>query len=60
MEKNPLIKIFQFFAALWLLKWIFKIICFLLLLVFAILATPIWLIFKTKFNPWGVVQTPFA
>lgn len=47
---NPL----QVLFGIWVLGWILRIICFILFLVFAILATPIWLIFKTKFNPWTV------
>ena len=56
---NPLqrLLILPFAIEVWI--FIFKFILLLILLVFAVLATPIWLIFKTKFNPWNTVLYPF-
>ena len=51
--------ILQFFLGLFFLKWFFKVLIFLILLIFAIIATPFWLLFKTKFNPWTIVLQPF-
>lgn len=56
---NPLTNILRIFVGIWLLGWLLRFLAFFLLIAFAILFTPIWLIFKTKFNPWSTVLYPF-
>lgn len=52
------ITILQFLLGLWMLKWFCKLFAFVVLIIFAIIDTPFWLIFRTRFNPWSFALKP--
>lgn len=60
MANTPQQDLLQLIIGIWMLKWFLRIFAVLILFVFAILATPFWLVFRTKFNPWSVVLKPLS
>lgn len=57
--QNGLIGLARIFIAFILIKWMIKLAIFFILLIFALIATPICLIAKSTFNPWSIVLFPF-
>ena len=57
--QNALVGLARIFIAIIIIKWMIKLVVFFMLLVFALIATPICLIARSTFNPWNIVLFPF-
>ena len=57
--QSGLVGLARLIIAIIVLKWMIKLAIFFILLIFALIATPICLIAKSTFNPWSIVLFPF-
>ena len=60
MATAPVPSLLRIILAIIVIKWMIKLFVFFVLLLFALFATPIWLLSKSNFNPWTVVLFPFG